>query len=259
MKPIATILLFFLPFCSIAQQAKIDTNFHIYLLMGQSNMAGRGVLDEKSLATDKDILMLDKSGTWQIACDPVHFDKPAAAGVGPGISFAKNLKGNSKVRIGLVPCALGGSPISVWKSGSIYLKTFHPYDDAIARAKLAMQYGVIKGVIWHQGESDNDSLKASIYLDKLKILINSLRKDLEQPTLPFVAGEIGTFNKVNWINRIINLLPKEVSNTAVVSSNGLTDKGDHLHFDSPSARILGERYAHAMRDLQLAIKNKTFH
>ena len=228
----------------------------IFLLMGQSNMAGRGVLDTETKAINKDIFMLDKSGNWVIAKDPLHFDKPSA-GVGPGLSFAQTmLSENKNIQIGLIPCAWGGSPIKVWSPGAKYFDNF-PYDEAIARAKTAMQKGVLKGILWHQGESDNSPEKASVYLEKLKQLISNLRRDLDQPNLPFVAGEIGYFNKSDNINSVINKLPEEVKNTAVVSAKDLKDKGDHLHFDAASARELGVRYAAAMKKLKSEILDKT--
>jgi len=231
-------------------QDKMDSNFHLYLFIGQSNMAGRGVVDAESKQQNPQILMLDSNNRWVPATDPVHFDRPALIGVGPAISFAKEILGNDKkVKIGLIPCAVGGSPISVWEPGAFYAPNFHPYDDAMKRVQLAMQQGVLKGILWHQGESDNDSVHASVYLEKLEALINHLRTELHQPTLPFVAGEIGYFIKADFINKVINQLPPQVQNTAVVSAKGLTDKGDHLHFDTPSARELGRRYADAMKKL----------
>jgi peptidoglycan/xylan/chitin deacetylase (PgdA/CDA1 family) len=236
---------------SHSQKDIVDSNFHVYLLIGQSNMAGRGLLDADSKSLNPQILMLDSLGQWVAAADPVHFDKPASAGVGPAISFTKEILGNNKnIKIGLIPCALGGSPIKVWEPDAVYLKVFHPYNDAILRAKLAMQKGVLKGILWHQGESDNDSLPSAVYMRKLKILISRLRTDLRNPNLPFVAGEIGYFNKMDYINPVINQLPQQVPYTAVVSAKGLADKGDHLHFDTPSARELGKRYADAMKKLQ---------
>ncbi|NII26922.1 sialate O-acetylesterase [Pseudoflavitalea sp. X16] len=232
-------------------QAPADSNFHLYLLIGQSNMAGRGPLDAASKQNDPRILMLDSLHHWVQATDPVHFDKPAFVGVGPAISFAQTmLNGNPAIRIGLIPCAWGGSPVNVWEPSAIYLKVAHPYDDAIRRTQIAMQQGVLKGILWHQGESDNDSTHAKVYLEKLTALIQRLRADLQQPYLPFVAGEIGHFNKTTLINPVINQLPQRVSGTAVVSAKDLTDKGDKLHFDTPSARELGKRYAAAMQLLQ---------
>ncbi|WP_196781411.1 sialate O-acetylesterase [Flavobacterium sufflavum] len=221
----------------------------VYLLIGQSNMAGRGAIDAESEKTSQDIFMLDKSNNWVIAKDPVHFDK-SSAGVGPAISFAQAmLKDKMNAQIGLIPCAWGGSPIKVWQPGVKYFDNF-PYDEAIARAKIALQKGVLKGILWHQGESDNDSKKAEVYLEKLKALVANLRMDLNAPNLSFVAGEIGYFNKENHINTIINKLPDEVAHTAVVSAKDLTDKGDHLHFDTASARELGKRYAAEMKKLE---------
>lgn len=234
-----------------AQQKVVDSNFHLYLLIGQSNMAGRGTPDAESKTVNPQILMLDSLNHWVPAADPVHFDKPKSVGVGPALGFAKEMPGHNKnIRIGLIPCAWGGSPIKVWEPGVVYLKVAHPYDDAIKRTKLAMQQGVLKGVLWHQGESDNDSVHAALYMEKLKALINRLRADLQQPNLPFVAGETGYFNKTNYINPVINQLPQQVPHTAVVSAKGLMDRGDSLHFDTPSARELGKRYAQAMKRLQ---------
>lgn len=243
------IFLYFSNFMN-AQEVKPDPNFHVYLLIGQSNMAGRGKLDEESKKENPQILMLNKKNVWVPATDPLHFDKPESVGVGPGISFAKEMiADNKKIKIGLIPCAWGGSPIKVWQQGETYLKVNHPYDEAIVRAKIAKQKGVLKGILWHQGESDNDSIKAKFYKDKLVSLVNRLRNDLQQAELPFVAGEIGYFNRNNFINKEIVQLPKLLSNTAVVSAKELTDKGDHLHFDTPSARELGKRYAKEMKKL----------
>lgn len=234
-----------------ASSQTMDSNFHVYLLVGQSNMAGRGVPDAESKQINPRILMLDSFNHWVPATDPVHFDKPSMVGVGPAIGFANEmLKGDSKIKIGLIPCAWGGSPIKVWQPGAVYLNTAHPYDDAIKRAAIAMQQGPLKGILWHQGESDNDSVHALVYLDKLKELVSRFRNDLHQPDLPFVAGEIGYFNKLDIINAVINQLPGAMRNTAVVSAKNLTDKGDHLHFDTYSARELGKRYASAMLHLQ---------
>lgn len=255
MKAIFCVCFIFMSVLMKAQTFTTDPNFHIYLLMGQSNMAGRGPVDAESNQVNSLLLMLDSLNHWVPATDPVHFDKPASVGVGPAISFAKEMLDEKKcIKIGLIPCALGGSPINVWEPNATYLNTFHPYDDAIARARLAMQKGVLKGVLWHQGESDNDSLRSIVYLEKLTVLIGRIRNDLQLPCLPFAAGEIGHFNKKNYVNPVINLLPQQVPNSAVVSAKGLTDKGDKLHFDTPSARELGQRYAKAMKKLELRRK-----
>jgi hypothetical protein len=249
--PLIILLTFFNSFLMQAQQHAVDSNFHVYLLIGQSNMAGRGPLDAESKQVNPRILMLDSLKQWVAATDPVHFDKPSMVGVGPAIGFAQEMLQHSKsnIKIGLIPCAWGGSPIKAWEPGAAYL-TGHPYDDAIARTRVALQQGVLKGILWHQGESDNDTAHAAVYLDKLTQLIERLRTELQQPGVPFVAGEIGHFNKKTLINEVINQLPQHVRGTAVVSAKDLTDKGDQLHFDTKSARELGKRYARALQPLQ---------
>lgn len=92
---------------AMAQQTKIDSNFHLYLLIGQSNMAGRGAINTESKQINPKIFMLDSLNRWVPATDPVHFDKPSA-GVGPAISFANEmLTGNDKIKIGVIPGAWG--------------------------------------------------------------------------------------------------------------------------------------------------------
>ncbi|MBS1660433.1 MAG: beta-glucuronidase [Bacteroidetes bacterium] len=248
------LLVVFVCFFQIVRGQEMD----LYLLAGQSNMAGRGPVDAESKETDARILMLDKNNNWVPATDPVHFDKPDVVGVGPGIAFAKEMSrggaagagGRGGKVIGLIPCAVGGSPIRVWEYDSTYLNGLHPYDDAIRRAKVAMGRGKLKGIVWHQGESDNNPADAAVYMNKLKALVQRFRNDLNEPGLPFVAGEIGYFNKEVLINKVIDEIPGAVTNTAVVSAAGLTDKGDKVHFDTRSARELGRRYAAAMKGLQ---------
>lgn len=201
---------------SYGQTVFPNKDMEVYLLIGQSNMAGRVTIETQSQITSDAILMLDKMNNWVLAKDPVHFDR-TTAGVGPAISFAQTmLQVNKNSQIGLVPCAWGGSPIKVLQPGAKYFENF-PYDEAIARAKIAMQKGVLKGILWHQGETDNDSKKAEVYLEKLNNLVANLRRDLKAPNLPFVAGEIGYFNKENHVNAIINKLPvpAALENTAV--------------------------------------------
>jgi hypothetical protein len=195
--------------------------------------------------------MLKKNGDWVEATDPLHFDRPAMVGVGPGLSFAQYMLGkNKKIRIGLVPCAVGGSSIEVWQAGKEYLKD-HPYDDAIKRAKIAMQYGVLKGIVWHQGEADSNVEKAGRYMANLKKLVADLRKDLLASDVPFVAGELGHYREnYKLVNAVLKNLAHEVPDSGLATSEGLVHKGDGTHLDTPSARELGKRFAVVMLKLQ---------
>lgn len=233
-----------------SQEHKPDSNLHLYLLIGQSNMAGRGVTDSLSKTINSRILMLTRDTLWTPAIDPLHFDKKEA-GVGPGISFAEVMlseEKSSKIKIGLIPAAVGGTSINLWKTGAYDAITkSHPYDDAMRRANAAMKTGVLKGIIWHQGESDSSPQKSAAYLDSLAALVIRLRTELEIPDLPFLAGELGYFTEdKKKFNTMLHGLTELVPVSAVVSADQLVANPDGVHFDTASARILGKRYAEAL-------------
>ncbi|MEJ7691857.1 sialate O-acetylesterase [Daejeonella sp.] len=238
---------------SITCLAQPDSNFHLYLLAGQSNMAGRGEISEKYKDQGNPRLyVLDKDNEWVAAKHPLHFDKPPVAGVGPGLSFGIEMaNANPGVKIGLVPCAVGGTSINVWEPGASDKATkTHPYDDALKRIEEAMKSGVFKGVIWHQGESDSNPKAAAAYYAKLAKLIERVRIITRDPKLPFVAGELGRFKEqYATINTVLEKLPGMVKYTAVASSKGLEHKGDLTHFESASADKLGKRFASKMKGL----------
>src|SRR5699024_4647057 len=134
-----------------------DKEKHIYILMGQSNMAGRGeITGQYAEQKHPRVMMLDQTGEWIAAKHQVHFDKPKVTGVGPGLGFGISMaEANPDVTIGLVPCAVGGTPIGKWAPGAYDKATdTHPYDDAEQRIRKAMETGKVKGIIWHQGEGD---------------------------------------------------------------------------------------------------------
>ena len=113
-------------------------------------MAGRGVVEPQDRVADLNVVMLDRTGVLVI--DPIHYDKPIA-GVGPGHSFARALVANDpNAHVGLIPAAVGGSPISSWEPGALDPATkTHPYDDALVRARAAMRDGRLRAILWHQG------------------------------------------------------------------------------------------------------------
>ncbi len=240
------------PVSSAAEPVKppAKEKFHLFLLVGQSNMAGRGVVEEQDRTPHPRVLMLDKAGEWVPAVDPLHFDKPVA-GVGVGKTFGQIIADATPgVTIGLIPCAVGGSPIDVWRPGAFYAATkSHPWDDAMKRAKLALESGELKGILWHQGESDSNENLAAGYERKLHDLIRRLRAELNAPQAPFLAGQLGQFEERPWsehkqrVDRAHRDLPAKVPQTAFVSSAGLKHKGDEVHFDAASCREFGKRYA----------------
>jgi hypothetical protein len=246
-----------LPHAAVFADSPPHKPYDIYLLIGQSNMAGRGAVDAESKRANARVVMLNKDGQWEPATDPLHFDKPAIAGVGPGLAFGKAIaEAQPQAVIGLVPCAVGGTSILVWAPGMMDPATnTHPYDDMLARMRLALKDGTLKGILWHQGEADRSDAGIVRYARNLTELVARLRQDLGAPDVPFVSGELGQFSEHNRaataaMNDILNGLAQTTTHYACVSAGGLMDRGDHVHFDTTSARILGGRYAAAMLRLQ---------
>ena len=196
--------------------------------------------------------MLSKEGKWVPAMDPLHFDKPAAC-VGLGKTFGKLIAdANPGVTIGLIPCAVGGSPIDSWQPGVFYPPTkSHPWDDTVKRVEIAMKAGTIKGILWHQGESDSKPELAEAYAAKLHDLVKRLRGLVKAPDVPFIAGQMGKFEGVPWnpekviVDKAHQDVATKVPHAAFVSAERLNHKGDKVHFDSASYRELGKRYAEA--------------
>lgn len=227
---------------------------HLYLLMGQSNMAGRGKVAEVDRTSHPRVISYSLEQKWVPAVEPITHDKPTMLGVGPGLSFGKAMAEHDKeFVIGLVPCAVGGTPLRRWEQGGDL------YSNAVHRAKLAMKDGVLMGVIWHQGESDSGQItNASTYGARLEKMIQALRTDLNSPNLPFVVGELGEFlvtkkrDQPSYVVQVIaalDELPQKVPHTACASAKGLKDKGDVLHFNAESQREFGKRYAEKMIQL----------
>jgi hypothetical protein len=187
------------PAMGLFAQNTPDQKYDIYILMGQSNMAGRGPITDAIKAEHNDrVYMFTKDQQWVVAKHPVHFDKPRVAGVGPGLTFGIEMaKACPNVKIGLVPCAVGGSPIEHWEPGAYDDATkTHPYDDAVERIKAAMKYGTIKGILWHQGESNSGGNKPQKYLAQLTELVQRVRTIIGNPGLPFIVGELGRYRPV---------------------------------------------------------------
>ena len=239
---ILRVLIVLLNFCLISGYAFAQTpptNMQLFLLIGQSNMAGRGAVDS-SQQPDPHIFCLKQNMNWELAKDPLHFDKPVA-GVGPGLSFARALLTHDPgITIGLVPAAMGGSSLDEWAPGGKL------YENAVKRARKAMQNGTLSGILWHQGESDSNPAKVATYGARFATMIASLRKDLGAANVPVVMGELGRFrvkNASDAFNAALPSIASGVPNCGYVTSEGLTDRGDKLHFNTESQNILGQRYS----------------
>ena len=240
------------------------THLDIYLLCGQSNMKGRGVMPDEPKRDPRVVMMHRGDDQWYLARHPLHLTGDAQtfqghdnAGVGPGLAFAEAMLAHDKTAaIALVPCAVGGSSIKVWQKGTKL------YDDAVRRARIALATtaGVkarIRGILWLQGEANANAQELPTHEGKLNAMIEAFRSDLELPGLPFIACTIGEMQPaprladLKAMNRLLLNLPNKVKHTDCVDARDLTTHiGDRVHFDTAAQEEMGRRFAAKMIPLQ---------
>ena len=256
-KQIVLVALLSVLFCNIAngltilpdeknKQSKQPHNLEIFLLIGQSNMAGRAEIEPQDRDSLENVFLFTgvEGFEWEKAANPINKYSTVRKDLsmqkmGPGFTFARKIaQAMPGKQIGIVVNARGGTAISEWMPGTLL------YNEAVKRAKMAMKYGTLKGIVWHQGESD--ASKTDIYPEKIALLIKSLRTDLGLPEIPFVAGQLSEDKPERKVFNLMMLtLPEKINKMAVVTSES-TATFDGTHFDSKSTRIMGERYAEKM-------------
>ena len=217
---------------------------HSFLLIGQSNMAGRGILSEAK-PTDTDGIFVQRNGRWQEMFRPVNPDR-CFSGVNLSESFAEKYVKKHGVGVGLIPCADGGTYLEQWEKGSLL------YDNAVNCARLAMRTSTLAGILWHQGESDCWEGFRNTYSERLVKFVSDLRSDLGVGDIPFIAGGLGDFlEDCKWDEhvkhyRLLNQKTKEavsqIKNAAYADASGLTANDDNLHFSAAALYEFGHRY-----------------
>lgn len=226
----------------------------LVLCIGQSNMAGRGLMDAGAADTLRSVYLFNGDG-FERAAEPMNRystvrKEPGMQRVGPVGSFAARYAEVTGAPVGVVVNARGGSSIDEWLPGSEtdYLAK------AVERIRAAGDWGDVAAVLWHQGEAD--STHPERYEAKLRRLVGILRTELGNPSLPVVFGEIAHWN---WTNRVEGTAPfnamlrnLRIPHTACVSAEGLAPMKDETdpHFSAASQRELGRRYAEALLKLR---------
>jgi hypothetical protein len=229
----------------------------LFVLAGQSNMAGRGLVEPCDTLPHPRIFSVTPDKRWVEAKEPLQLYQPALTGLGPGMAFARALieELDEEIYIGLIPCAVGGSSVSNWLSDSLYngVRIKSNFTDKLLWAK---EYGTVKGIIWHQGESDATAEKLPHYKADLTLLFDYFREVAGDDNLPVIAGELGIFPGVEknrqeylFLNDILLEISRDDPEMALVRSFGMKAKADNVHFDGPSQRIIGRRYAAAWLSL----------
>jgi hypothetical protein len=241
-------------------------SLYIFIMAGQSNMAGRGFVEPQDTLPNKRILTIDKSINWIYAKEPLHFYEPSLTGLDCGMSFAKNLLDSipEGISIAVIPCAVGGSSIEQWINNETF-RGVKLLDNFKEKVNFAKDYGIIKGIIWHQGESNAKSKLIPKYSQRLDSLINRFRIVVKNDTLPIILGELGSYaqpieKQMKWdsINTVIQNIAMKDENIALVKTGDLKHKGDNVHFDSESQRKLGERYAEKYFEITMPAHNTQY-
>lgn len=243
-----------------------DPNFHIYLAFGQSNMEGfPGVEAQDKTGVDARFKVLYAAdadagrakGTWATALPPLC---RSSTGLCPvdyfGRTMVDSLPGN--IKIGIINVSLAGTKIEVFDKDKYqgylnglpqndqYIKNIanssyggSPFGRLVEMGKLAQKDGVIRGILFHQGESG--AMSGNTWADVVKKIYNDLLKDLslDAAKVPFIAGDL-----LNG-SAMVKGLAQSIPNCFVASSQGLPGR-DQWHFTAQGYRDFGKRYAMLM-------------
>jgi hypothetical protein len=258
-----------------APSAAADPNFLIFLLIGQSNMEGQPASEAQDRVANPRVKVLalrdcpqrnQIHDEWYTAAPSLH---TCGNTLGPGDYFAKTLADAlPNNTIGLVPDAIAGVDIDIFRKGVVSARRSEfvlppdnqgssAYETVIARAKLAQRVGVIRGVLFHQGESDAATAALQqAWPGKVQGLVQDIRSDLglASADVPFLAGELLANGPPqngccgNAMNPLIHSLPGLIPNAFVVSGSGLGVNTDGLHYNVAGQREFGARYGQTMLD-----------
>ena len=270
MKVSRVVSLFFSLGLVVSAFAAPDPNFHIYLAFGQSNMEGQGTIESQDKTVDPRFQMLStidnfngrKLGTWNDAIPPLANKH---GGLGPTDYFGRTLvkELDPQIKVGVVVVAIAGCSIVAFDSplDDGYMSTQagwfkdivkdyggDPYKRLVEMAKKAKEDGVIKGIIFHQGETDEGD---GDWPNKVKKVYDRLVKDIGlDANIPFFAGEVPYQGSSKGTNNNIRKLPQQSKNFYLVSAEGLHDLDMmRIHFSAQGYRDFGKRYAEKVMEV----------
>ena len=257
--------------------AQVDPNFYIYICFGQSNMEGNAQWEAQDVGNvDPRFQMLATCnfdnpkrtlGNWYKAECPIV--SPVGK-LGPTDYFGRTMVQElPDKKIGVIAVAMGGSPIEMFDK-DLYLQKYkdnynewwaqitrnyygeNPYGRIIEMAKKAQQVGVIKGILLHQGCSNNGDEKWPGMVKKIyKDMLHDL--GLRASEVPIFVGETEYADQgggCSWHNHVVAKIPEVIPTGHVVSAEGIPGNGtDPWHFSAAGYRTFGKRYAAKVLDV----------
>jgi len=252
-----------------------DPNFHIYLCFGQSNMEGNAAIEAQDrTGISERFLMMPavnmssmnrKKGEWYIAKPPLCREN---TGLTPADYFGRTMVENlpESIKVGVINVAVGGASIKLydeetrqsqitgaadWFKGYCAQYNNDPYARLVECAKIAKKQGVIKGILLHQGCTDNGQQDWTL---RVKRIYQRLLKDLDlkEEETPLLVGELlqQSVGGVCWgHNSVIAKIQGPIPNAHVISSANCPGASDGLHFTAAGYRLIGKRYAEKMLEI----------
>ena len=252
-----------------------DPNFQIYLCFGQSNMEGNATPEAqdyenvserfKMMAAVDFSNPVRKRGEWYTAIPPLCRQ---GTGLTPADYFGRTMveKQADNITVGVINVAVGGTSIKGFMEEYVadyvageadwfknYMASYdnNPFRRLVETAKRAQNYGIIRGILMHQGETDGGMGNWAQNVKKVyERLLDEL--DLSADNVPLLAGETAQTDQGGYcggFNNVIATLPNVIPTAHVISSKGCPQKGDGLHFTAEGYRTIGKRYAECMLEL----------
>ncbi|WP_304235109.1 sialate O-acetylesterase [Jiulongibacter sediminis] len=222
----------------------------VFIMAGQSNMAGRGFVSPTDTLPNERILSINAEGQLIQAKEPLHWYEPPRTGLDCGLSFARTILQAvpEDVLILMIPTAIGGSSIYQWLEDrphhEVPLMT-----NFKEKVTLAKSFGMVKGILWHQGETNANGQEIPKHAESLKKLMQQFRTVIDDQNLPVFLGQLGSYseNDENWqgINEQIEKYIRSDPNANLILTGDLPEKGDKIHFNAMAQREMGRRFAEA--------------
>ncbi|MCX5683085.1 MAG: hypothetical protein NT049_05295 [Planctomycetota bacterium] len=253
------------------------TAYDLYLLAGQSNMDGRGkaadLIETQRKPFESAVIFYRNPPASSETFKPLAPGYSIAPGYkgglpsqtfGPEIGFALAMtRAAPAVPLALIKGSKGGTSLSKdWAPGAkgkpdtqgpCYRNFIETVAMATGQLKRDGHTFTLRGLLWHQGESDASS-PAEVYEQRLAEFIARVREDLAAPDLPVVVGEVFDNGKRDTVRAALRATPAKVPHTGFASVEGLKTWDAGTHFDAAGQIILGERFAEAMLKLVSAKK-----
>ena len=262
--------------CLAVSAGAQDPDFHIFLCFGQSNMEGAarpehvdsvGISDRYLTLAAVDYQDSSRvMGQWYKALPPLC---RYGNGMSPADYFGRTMLENlpDGHRVGVINVAIGGIKIEGfmkseienyaanvapdWMKNALAAYDNDPYARLVDMARIAQKDGVIEGILMHQGESNWDDPEWPL---KVKEVYEDLLEDLglSADEVPLLVGEVVNSDRGGTsagANPMVDRIQETIPTAHVISSSGLTNLPDHLHFNAAGYREFGRRYAEKMLEL----------